>query len=133
MRTTIALITVLFAVSSMALAEEDRFSLFAELSAENALVDKASQNCVTAPASVPSIRILSEDIVQGSVGYFRRAEHEHIDGPLHQYERSCGHGLSPPLTMYGEAVGQVSGGGRRRWDLSPGSLSALCPVGIVRS
>jgi hypothetical protein len=65
-RATIILIAVLFGLSKVALAEDDTEDPLAALPMSDVSTNKV-RNSVTAPESVPTIRILPNDVVQDSI------------------------------------------------------------------
>ena len=77
MRTTTILIAVLFGLSANVLAEDDTFATFAALPKESDPATNAVSDYVVAPESVPTIRILPEDVVQDSVQQFRFSTNRH--------------------------------------------------------
>ena len=58
---------VLFSLANVGLAEDDIHSSFGVLPTANNSVTNAAPNYVIAPVSVPTIRILPEDVVQDSI------------------------------------------------------------------
>jgi len=73
----IVLIAVLFGLSNAVRAQDASFASLGTLLGESDPDTNAASNYVVAPESVPTIRILPEDVVQDSVQQFRFSTNRH--------------------------------------------------------